>query len=282
MTAASSDVPRDSARTILVQFVVFPLLFVAVAVLVFLLFGSVATESDDVSDSLDAIRSGSSHRRWQAAYQLAMSIQRGEAAAHPELAGEVIEAYRAADDQDPRVQRYLAVVLGRLGDRRATPVLLETVEHPDVDTRVYSILALGELADPAASAALTEQLQSPERDVRKSAAWALGRIGDPSAAPQLQALLRDPEADVRFNAALALAALDDPSGIGVLRQMLDRNALAAIEGMRPDQSEAIVLQAIPAYLKVARDEARPILETLAATDPSLRVQSAARDALRTP
>lgn len=277
---APSDVPRDSARTILLQFVVFPLLVVAVGVLVFLLFGSLATEKDDVNESLSAIRSGSPHRRWQAAYQLAMSIQRGEAATHPGLAGDVIETYRAAGDEDPRVRRYLAIVLGRLGDRRATPVLLDTVARADVDTRVYAILALGELADPRAASALTAELRSPERDVRKSAAWALGRIAAPATAPDLRPLLRDREADVRFNAALALAMLGDSSGIGVLRQMLDREALGRIEGIRPDQAEAIMLQAIPAYRRIAGEEGRPILENLARSDPSLRVQSAARDALR--
>src|SRR5687768_14089603 len=100
MSTPEPDVPRESPRAILLQFVVFPLLVVAVGVAIFLLFGSLATERDDIGDSLASIRSGSPHRRWQAAYQLAMSIQRGEAAGRPNLAAEVIELYRDADDDD--------------------------------------------------------------------------------------------------------------------------------------------------------------------------------------
>ncbi|HVR43529.1 MAG TPA: HEAT repeat domain-containing protein [Thermoanaerobaculia bacterium] len=280
MSEPQPDVPRDSARAVLLQFVVFPLLVVAVGVFVFLLFGALATERDDIDDHLAAIRSGSSHRRWQAAYQLAMAIQRGEAVDDPEVATRVLELYREADDDDPRVRRYLAMVLGRLGDPRAIPLLLESLEAGDLETRIYAILALAEIGDPAAADPIAAALaSSDDPDLRKAAAYALGRLGSRAHLPQLRAALRDPVPDVRFNAALALAALGDSSGIGVLRRMLDRDELARVPGIREDQKEAILVQAIPAYALLAGEEARPLLESLASSDPSLKVRAAATEAL---
>ena len=62
-----TDVPRESPRSILFQFVIFPLGIVCVAVIIFLLFGKLATEEHTIPDYLNAIRSGSAHERWQVA-----------------------------------------------------------------------------------------------------------------------------------------------------------------------------------------------------------------------
>ena len=48
---------------------------VVVAVAIFYLFGKLATEEHTIPDYLNQIRSGSSHERWQAAYQLSKSLK---------------------------------------------------------------------------------------------------------------------------------------------------------------------------------------------------------------
>ncbi|HUP65013.1 MAG TPA: HEAT repeat domain-containing protein [Thermoanaerobaculia bacterium] len=283
MSEKSSDVPRESARTILLQFVVFPLVVVAIGVGVFLLFGSLASEREEIPSYLGAIQSGSSTRRWQAAYQLAMAIQRGEASSHPNLAQDVISIYQDSGSDDPRVRRYLAMVLGKLGDPRAVPVLTRALDDPDPETRLYAVLALAEIGDSRAAPRIQDILQrSDDAALRKSAAYALGRLGAREAIPSLRSALQDPVADVRFNAALALASLEDPSGLGTLRRMVDRSELAAIPEIREDQIEEIMIQAIPAYRALAPEEARPPLTALAGSDPSLRVRAAARAALAAP
>ena len=88
-----SDVPRESPRTILFQFVIFPLGIVLVAVAIFLLFGKLATSEQSIPDYLNEIRSGSSHERWQAAYQLSKSLKRGEAKRYPNLEQQVASIY---------------------------------------------------------------------------------------------------------------------------------------------------------------------------------------------
>lgn len=274
-----SDVPRESPRTILFQFVIFPLGIVVVAVAIFLLFGKLATEEQRIPDYLNEIRSGSSHERWQAAYQLSKSLKRGEAKRYPNLEQQVAAIYAESKHDDPRIRRYLAMVLGNLGDRRATPMLVDGVQHDaDVENRLYALMALGELRDPAALPAIEQAAGDQEKDVRKAAYYAMGEIGDARSVPALAAGLEDQVADVRWNAAVALSRFNDRRAIPVLQEMLDRSRLANVREMREDQKEDAMIVAMSPYARLAGPAARPDLERLT-HDPSLRIQAAAKEAL---
>lgn len=276
---ASLDVPKESPRTILFQFVVFPLGVVMIGVAIFFLFGKLASDRQTIPDYLNEVQSGGRRERWQAAYQLSQLINVGEAKKYPNLVDQVTAIYRQSKTDDPRIRRYLSMVLGNLGDRRATPHLLEALSDPDVETRIYASLALGRLKDPAAVPRLMETFRSDENDVRKAAAYALGEIGDRRAVPALTTALEDPQADVRYNAAIAMARFGETSAIGVVREMLDRSRLDRVTAMRPEQKEETMLAAIPALTKIAPSEAAAILGPLAEKDPSMRVRSAAKQAL---
>jgi len=276
---ASVDIPKESARAILFQFVFFPLGIVVIAVGIFLLFGRLAGEERTIPDYLSAIRAGSSHERWQAAYQLSKSLKRGEAKRYPNLEEQVAALYRSAREDDPRVRRYLAMVLGNLGDRRATPLLLEALREHDVETRIYALLALAELHDPAAVPEVMAAAGDEEKDVRETALYALGALGDPRGVPLLIAALSDPVPDIRYNAAVGLSRFGDKRALGVLREMIDRGRLNRIREMRDDQKEDAMVVAVSAYAQLAGPDAAPDLRRLAATDPSLRVQATAKAAL---
>lgn len=279
MSEHSSDVPKESPRTILFQFVVFPLGIVAIAVGIFFLFGRIASDEQSIPDYLNEVKSGGRRERWQAAYQLSQLIYVGEAKKYPNLVQDVSKVYADAKTDDPRIRQYLSMVLGNLGDRRATPLLIDALGDPAPETRIYAALALGRLDDPAAVPPLLKVFQSDERDVRKAAAYALGEIGDLRALPVLGGALNDPIADVRYNAAIALARLGDKRSIGVLREMLDRSRLDQVQGMRPEQKDETILAAIPAVKKIAPEEAERLLGPLSQSDPSLQVRSAAKAAL---
>lgn len=274
-----ADVPRESAKAILFQFVVFPLGVVAIGVGIFLLFGKLASSEQSIPEYLSEIRSGTSHRKFQAAYELSKSIKRGEARRYPNLVLQVVDVYRRAREDDPRVRQYLALVLGRLGDTRATPALVEGLSDPAVESRIYALLAIAELRDRSATPALMKAARDSEKDVRKTAVYALGQTGDPQAAPLLAEAVNDREADVRFNAALALAAHGDGRAAPALREMLDRSRLDRVSGMRAEQKEEAMVAAIAAYGRLAPAEARRDLPALAERDPDVRVRAAAREAL---
>jgi len=277
--STSADVPRESSKTILFQFVIFPLGIVAIAVGIFFLFGRMASDEQTIPDYLNEVRSGGRRERWQAAYQLSQLINAGRAKKYPNLVNDVTRVYEEAKNDDPRIRQYLSMVLGNLGDKRATPLLVGALADHAPETRIYAALALGRLGDPAAVPPLLDVFTKDERDVRKAAAYALGELHDPRALPALTAALADPIPDVRYNAAIAVARYGDPRAAGVLREMLDRSRLDRVEGMRPDQKDETMLAAIPALVKVAPEEARAILGPLAGRDPSLQVRSAAKEAL---
>jgi HEAT repeat protein len=275
----SRDLPRESPRTILFQFVIFPLGVVLIGVLVFLFFGSLASEDHSVQEYLNDIRSGSNQRRWQAAYQLTLALKRGEAKDYPNLAAEVRELFASAKDDDPQVRRYLASVLGELKDRGSVPVLVESLDDPDAQTRIYTILALGQIGDPRAGQRISALLKDEDPAVRKAAAYALGQIGDRSAVPALAGAVNDQVPDVRWNSAIALSRFDDPRALPVLREMLDRKRLDSTAGLSEEQKETAMIIAMAPFARLAGGEARPVLERIAASDSNPRVQAAAREAL---
>ncbi|HEX8408169.1 MAG TPA: HEAT repeat domain-containing protein [Thermoanaerobaculia bacterium] len=280
--SSSVDVPRESSRAILFQFVIFPLGVVAIAVGIFFLFGKLASDEQSVPDYLNEVQSGGRRERWQAAYQLSQLINAGEAKKYPNLVHDIGRVYTSAKTDDPRIRQYLSMVLGNLGDRRATPLLVDGLKDQSPDTRIYATLGLGRLRDPAAVPALLNVFATDERDIRKAAAYALGEIGDPRAVPALAGALQDPIPDVRFNAGIALARFGDKRAIGVVREMLDRKRLDSITGMRPDQKDETIMAAIPALKKIAPEEAPKLLGPLAQSDSSLQVRSAAKEALAKP
>jgi HEAT repeat protein len=171
------------------------------------------------------------------------------------------------------------MVLGTLGDRRATPLLVDGLNDKDTDNRVYALMALGELRDPASVPRIAKAAVEDDKDIRKTAYFTLGAIGDASAVPVLVNGLQDEVADVRWNAAVSLALLGDRRAIGPLREMLDRTRLNAVAGMREDQKEDAMIVAMSAYVKVAGRDAKPDLQRIATSDPSIRVQAAAKQAL---
>ncbi|HJT18678.1 MAG TPA: HEAT repeat domain-containing protein [Thermoanaerobaculia bacterium] len=275
-----TDVPRETPRSILFQFVIFPLGIVLVAVGIFFLFGKLATEEHTIPDYLNTIRSGSSHERWQAAYQLSKSLKRGEASRYPNLEQEVAAIYQQSKTDDPRIRRYLSMVLGTLGDRRATPVLLDGLNDRDPDNRIYVLLALGELRDPAAIPRIEQATSDSEKDVRKTAYFVLGEIGDRLAVPALEKGLADDVAEVRWNAAMGLTRFNDTRAVPVLREMLDRSRLNQVRDMREDQKEDVMIMAMAPYARFDSTDARADLQRIAATDPSLRVRAEAKSELQ--
>jgi HEAT repeat protein len=124
------------------------------------------------------------------------------------------------------VKRYLALVLGRLGDRSAIPSLERSARDPDALVRLYSVWALGMLGDRDAVPMIVADSETDDPGARKMAAYVLGKLGDARAIPRLTAMTGDHAADVRWNAAIALAELHDSGGKEVLHSMLDRASLS--------------------------------------------------------
>jgi HEAT repeat protein len=279
---------RQSTPFLVLQFFIFPLSIVAVCVTVFVIFGLIASEGKGPRQYLDEVRTGSTNRRWQAAFELTKVLQarKDPALKDPRFVEEAVRTFSESAGDDPRVRRYLALALGRLGDRRAVPALLQAAKdsaangpHADPETQIYSVWALGAIGDPEAEPALAELARSEDPGVRKAAVHALGSLPGEHSRAALTGALADGVEDVRWNAAVALARRRDPAAVPVLLEMLDRSHLGAIEGMTEEQRVDALLQAIDAAHVVPDARLRPALETLRDRDASLKVREAARSAL---
>jgi HEAT repeat protein len=280
--------PRQRTPFLVLQFFVFPMVIVAICVLVFVLFGLVASEGRGARDYLNEVRTGSANRRWQAAFELSKVLQAGKdpALADPGFTSEVAHAFDESAADDPRVRRYLAVALGRLGDRRAVPVLLKALEDPaagapslDPDTRIYAVWALGVIGDPQALPRLLALARNEDAGLRKTAVYAVGAFSSADARAVLVASLADPVEDVRWNAALALARTGDARATPVLLQMMDRSHLSQVNELTEPQREEAMLEAVKMAAKVPDQALRASLERLRDGDSSLRIREAARAAL---
>lgn len=272
---------------LVLDLLVFPLVIVAVGVGVFVLFGLITAEGKGPGDYLDLIRTGDSNRRWQAAYELSKVIQGNQ---HPELSdpklvGRMVSLFDETKGDDPRVRRFLALALGRLGNAQAVPALVEYLrgvrrgEETDSETHIYAVWALGAIGEDAAIPELVVLATHEDPGLRKTAVHALGVFRSAEATAALERALLDPVDDVRWNAAAALARHGHTAAVPVLEQMLDREQLARSEAVRPDQTEEILLQAIAGATLLSDPRLSARLTELRNDDPSLRVRAAARRSL---
>lgn len=144
-----------------------------------------------------------------------------------------------------------ARALGRLGDPRAIPQLIEALADSDTDVRQAAVEAcvalgalpaleeavqhhahawvrshaaeaLGKLGGLGTTAVLLAALSDAEWLVRASVAEALGKTGAAEAVEALCGLLRDSESTVRFQVVHALQALASPRAIPALVDALER------------------------------------------------------------
>ena len=269
------------------EFFFFPLVMVAVGVGIFVLFGLITSEAKGPRDYIGLIRTGDSNRRWQAAFELSKVIggSKERRPTDPRLVTDMVSLFEEAKADDPRVRRFLALALGRLGDARAVPALLEYLagvrrgEGTDSETHIYAIWALGAIGDAKAVPDLVALAAHDDPGLRKTAVHALRVFPSPEATAALEGALGDPVGDVRWNAAGALAYRGDRAAVPVLEQMLDREQLGRGEAVTAEQLEGILLQAIAGAALVEDPRLDARLRSLEQDDPSLKVRAAARQGL---
>ena len=110
------------------------------------------------------------------------------------------------------VRGHVAAALGRLGDPRAVPYLIEKLHDPEDIVRLQAAEALSRLKTKQAEDALREALSNSAPVVRMSAADALGRIGAVDDIPLLRSASEsDPDPEVRLSAIESLVILGDTS-----------------------------------------------------------------------
>lgn len=263
----------------------------ALTLLVYVLFGLIASEGKTSADYLADIRLRPGGA-WQAAFELSRLIPLEDPRRHdPAFGAQLTALFEAVRSDDPRLRRYLALALKELRDPRSFDALAAAVRgDTDVETRLYAAWGLGDLGDARAVPVLLPLLDSDEPDLRKIAVFALGTLpGGAEIGDALAPLVHDPVEDVAWNTALALARRGDRRGLPLLRRMLDRTYLDGVSRtdergvphrLSASQKEEAMLNALRSLARLGDNTDRAALTALADGDPALRVREAARDALR--
>jgi HEAT repeat protein len=283
---------RQTTPFLVLQFFIFPMAIVAVCVTVFVVFGLISSDARTPRQYLAEARTGGgvfNIKRWQAAHALANALESPKDLAavrqDPAFVKDTLALYHESggtETGDVLLRRYLALVLGKLGDAEAVPDLRQTVKQEqggDAQTVIYAAWALGSIRDPAALPELLELAQSSDAGFRKAAVHALGAFKEDAARDAVRAALKDAADDVRWNAALALGRRGDAAAAPVLAEMLDRERLAKVAGLTPEQKEDVLLEAVRSAGQTPDPSLRPLLTALRDGDPNLKLRDAARAAL---
>lgn len=84
----------------------------------------------------------------------------------------------AREGADLTVRRAAIQALGRCGDRRATPALLDALDDPAVEVRRAAVKVLGDLRVRSAASRLVALLKDEDPALRRAAVVALGQLRD--------------------------------------------------------------------------------------------------------
>ena len=281
--------PLAAAPSLAVQFFLIPLSVVAVVVAIYGGFRMMVTDERTPEEYLLEVRAGGRDRRWPAAYELSRLMgDPGVEERHPGLGKALVDAFIESGRDDPRIRRYLALAIGRLG---APPpgtmaALTDALDDADSETVISVVWALASLGDETVVPRIVSMYQSADSGVRKMAVYALGVLPDDGAHTTLRAALGDPTPDVRWNAAVALARHGDPRSAGVLARMLDRDhvtGLVTASETRIDPAGDVMISGLRAAAGLGSggvgEALRAAVAALAESDPSVKVQSAALETL---
>jgi HEAT repeat protein/PBS lyase HEAT-like repeat-containing protein len=252
-----------------------PVLLLLLLLFIVYFFGLLSFDAKSPADLLAEVRTSAGEKRAVAAFELSrLGSLELPARARAAFVSDAVRTFEEESGKDLRVRRALALILGRLGDRRAVPALLGALEDPDVETQLYVIWALGAIGQPGPAGPLLSRLQHDDAGIRKMAAFSLGQIGDPKAVPALKAALQDPAPDVGWNAAIALARLGDRSALPVLLPLLASRRPPP--GLTPAQEVDLKINIIRSLRGMAGEPAASTLRAVASGDPSPRIRSEAR------
>lgn len=148
-------------------------------------------------------------------------------------------------DAPPKACWEIIHLLGKLGDERAVPAVVEFLEASTGALRVAAAQCLGEIGHPSATPALLETLH--KYPASSNTVWvlqALGRLRDPRAVDALLATAAEADTpSIRYTAIEALGNIGDPRALAAIEPYRDdpshhvrRHAEVAIERLRESQA----------------------------------------------
>jgi 5-methyltetrahydrofolate--homocysteine methyltransferase len=116
---------------------------------------------------------------------------------------------------------FLAIALGRTGDRTVAALLMNALESRDEGVRRGAAEGLGHLKERKAVSSLIKALEDESSEVRCRAIFSLSLIGDARAIHYLEKLLHDKSRKVRWRAAWTLGDFGEAGYREVFKALLE-------------------------------------------------------------
>ena len=299
--AVAGGEEKSRLATLGVQLFVIPLAVLLFCVALGGLFVWLTAERRGLDDYLNALRASSGERRsqqaqfllnyiqdskrWQGIFDFTAQISADREkflAENPRALTEISQIFEESRGQDPKTRRYLALVLGLLGDPEALPVLRNGLSDPDPETVKNCLWALGRIGDEDSALRVVELSQHSEQPVRLMAVYVLGTLRNPQARAVLRASVNDPDELVQWNAAFGLANQGDAAARDVLLRLLDNDYVIRVTQAMPRERRPIAeniqryrVAAVVWLAKIDPSGAVPVLQKVSTDDADLQVRNAA-------
>ena len=273
----TESVNSSKVYTLYYAFFLIPLIITIFGVMFFFMFKVLTYETSSADDYLTNIQIGSATKRWQSAYELSKLLSNPERV--PTDAGfknKMISIYEHSIHDDPMVRTYMALAMGRTGQQKYGPTLMNGMNDKDKGSRLAAIKALGLLGyTPAVNGIQKFTAENFSNAEKLAATIALGNIGEKSIIPILQKLLDDEEPNIRWDAAIALAKLEDSSGLQVIVNLLDRSYFEHFTEVDEEEEVQAILVAIQVSSQFPSNLFVTNLLKLAAFDKNMQIRDLA-------
>ena len=257
------------------SFFIIPFLIVVFCALLFSGVYLLTHEKKTVYDYLEDVKIGGLTKRWQGAFELSKFL------ANPALIPkderftlELIKAFQKAQNDDKLVRQYLALAMGRTGQKQFVLPLLEGLKNERDENLPAIIYALGMLKDRQAVTVLYPYLNNSLALVRSMTIVSLGNIADPASKPWVKKGLLDSEANVQWGAAISLAQMGDTSGKKILLQLLNRSYLSQFSEVDMDEQNNLILTTLAAVAHLNDSELKKKIQELSTSDQNMKVRAA--------
>jgi len=198
---------KSTLRVVIHSFFVIPFLIALFAVVVYLVVRVLTVEPNTAQDYLEHVKTGGTTKRWQGAFELSKILSNPELVPKDErFVQDMISTFEySAREKDSRIQSYLALAMGRTGDKRYSRTLIKSLNNENVPVAAASAYALGLIKSREALEPLIQSANHHDARVRLQSIIALGNYEDKRTEDVLINGLEDPEVNVRWDAAVALA-----------------------------------------------------------------------------
>lgn len=269
----------ETGFSLFVKLFIVPAVIVLVALGIFFL-GTMALQHPKTAEQyLEELKSDNTSRRWQSAYELSRMLNQNENIQFDQdLRVQLVQVFSDAKNDDPRLREYLALVLGRLKEKAAIPVLSSAVHDDSPDVKIYSLWALGNIEDPQGGEAALAALSDTDETVQRMAVGALSAMRYEPAKFALEKNLESSDQALRYDSAVALARIKDEKAVPTLLEMMNLKPSGKPEDDQIIQSAKIT--AIDGAQELPDSALKDKVIDLSKDESDIKVREAALSALK--